>query len=117
SSNTLGNAYADLLIGNLNSYSETSFNRVNDISYNTFEFFVQDSWKVSRRLTLELGLRMTHFTPWTDDLGFGYSVFDPSKYSASCTPLQYCGFLWNKRDPSVPTAGFPGRVAFWQPRF
>ena len=56
-----GNAYADMLTGTLNGYQETSFNRINDIAYNTYEGFVQDSWKVSRRLTLELGIRMTHF--------------------------------------------------------
>ena len=33
--------------GNLYSYTETSFNRINDISYNTYEGFVQDSWKVN----------------------------------------------------------------------
>src|SRR5207249_11117789 len=34
-SNTMGNPYLDQLLGNLNSYAETSFNRINDISYNT----------------------------------------------------------------------------------
>ena len=116
-SNTVGNAYADLLLGNLNAYSETNFNRINDISYDTIEGFVQDSWKVTKRLTLELGIRITHFTPWKDDLGFGYSIFDYSKYNSSCTPQQYCGFLWNKRDSSVPLGGFPTRTAFYQPRF
>lgn len=116
-SNTSGNPYADMLLGNLNSYSETSFNRVNDISYNTYEGFAQDSWKVSRRLTLELGLRLTHFTPWKDDLGFGFSIFNYAQFNPSCTPLQYCGFLWNKRDSSVPLGGFPTRAAFYQPRF
>jgi hypothetical protein len=115
-SNTLGNPYADQLIGNLNSYNETNFNRINDISYETFEGFVQDSWKVNKRLTLDLGVRITHFTPWKDDLGFGFSIFDYSKYSSSCTPTQYCGFLWNKRDPSVPVGGFPTAPPFWQPR-
>ncbi len=116
-SNSLGSGYADMLIGNLNSYTETNFNRINDIGYTTIEGFLQDSWKVSKRMTLELGVRITRFTPWTDNLGFGYSIFDPSKYSTSCLPVQYCGFVWNKRDPSVPVAGFPTRAAFYQPRF
>ena len=115
-SNTLGNPYADMLVGNLNSYTEASFNRVNDISYTTFEGYVQDSWKVSKRLTVDLGIRITHFTPWTDNLGFGFSVFDPSKYKPTCAPIEYCGFLWNKRDPSVPVGGFPTKGANYQPR-
>jgi len=114
--NSLGNEYADLLTGTLNSYNETSFNRINDIAYSTYEGFVQDSWKLTRRLTLELGLRMTHFTPWADRTGAGYSIFDYSQYNASCTPLQYCGFVWHKRDPKVPIGGFPTRGLFYQPR-
>jgi hypothetical protein len=116
-SNTMGNPYLDMLLGNLNAYTETNFNRVNDIYYNTYEGFLQDSWKVNRRLTLELGIRITHFAPWADSLGFGFSVFDYSKYNSSCTPTQYCGFLWNKRDSSVPMGGFPTRGAYYQPRF
>jgi hypothetical protein len=116
-SNTLGNPYADMLVGNLNSYNETNFNRINDISYTTFEGFIQDSWKVNARLTVDLGIRITHFTPWSDNLGYGFSIFDYSKYNSSCTPTQYCGFLWHKRDSSVPLGGFPTRTAFYQPRF
>ena len=105
--NTTGNEYADLLTGTLNGYNEASFNRINDIAYSTYEGFVQDSWKVSRRLTVELGIRLTHFTPWADRTGAGYSIFDYSQYKSTCTPLQYCGFVWHKRDPNVPIGGFP----------
>ncbi|MDR3699508.1 MAG: TonB-dependent receptor [Candidatus Sulfopaludibacter sp.] len=115
-SNTFGNEYADLLYGNLYGYNETSFNRINDISYNTYEGFVQDSWKVNRRLTLELGLRMTHFQPWIDRTGAGYSIFNYSQYKSTCQPTDYCGFEWNKRDPNVPIGGFPTRALFFQPR-
>lgn len=113
---TLGNAYADLITGTLNSYNETSFNRVNDIAYNTYEGFIQDSWKVNKRLTLDLGIRFTHFQPWYDRLGYGFSVFNYADYSASCSPTQYCGFLWHSRDKSVPLGGFPTRALFYQPR-
>jgi hypothetical protein len=115
-SNTFGNEYADLLYGNLNGYTETNFNRVNDIAYNTSEFFVQDSWKATRRLTLELGLRLTHFQPWYDRLGYGYSIFVPADYNANCTPIEYCGFEWHSRDKSVPNGGFETRALFYQPR-
>ncbi len=114
--NTTGNEYADLLTGTLSGYSEANFNRVNDIGYTTFEGFVQDSWKVSKRLTLDLGIRLTHFTPWADNVGFGYSVFVPANYNASCPALQYCGFEWHKRDNNVPIGGFPTRALFVQPR-
>jgi len=116
-----GNEYADLLTGNLNDYTETNFNRINDISYNTYEFFGQDSWKATRRLTLEFGMRFSHFTPWVDDENFGYSIFDPSLYSsanngACAAAPTFCGFVWNKRDSSVPLGGFPTRALFYQPR-
>ncbi len=115
--NSYGSGYADMVTGNLSGgYSDQSFNRLNDIAYTTYEGFVQDSWKFSKRLTLELGLRMTHFTPWEDRLGFGYSIFDYSQYKSTCQPTDYCGFEWNKRNPSVPIGGFPTRKLFWQPR-
>jgi len=116
-SNTVGNDYADMLLGNLSGFSQNSFNRVNDIAYKTYEGFVQDSWKINRQLTLELGIRLTHFTPWVDRLNYGFSIWDPSQYNTSCKPTDYCGFVWNGRNSSVPMGGFPTRAMFYQPRF
>ncbi len=113
---TTGSVYSDLLTGTVSNYQEQSFNRVNDIAYHQFEFFAQDSWKVTRRLTLEYGLRASHLPPWTDRLGFGYAVFDQSQYNPSAPPTEYSGFLWNARDPSVPLGGFPTRALYWAPR-
>ena len=116
--NTLGDPYADLAAGILNSYNEASFNRINDIAYNTYEGFVQDDWKVTPRLTVNYGLRFTHFQPWADRLGDGYSIFVPSEYTGqSCTAAPtFCGFEWHKKDSAVPIGGFPTRALFYQPR-
>jgi len=115
---TTGNAYADMLEGNLSSFNQANFNRLNDISYNTVEGFIQDSWKVTPRLTVDAGLRITHFTPWSDREGFGYSTFTPSLYQgASCASAPtFCGFQWHSRSSSVPLGGFPTRAIYWQPR-
>jgi len=115
-STSFGNAYADLITGNLSGgYNESNFNRINDIAYSTWEGFVQDSWKVSKKLTVNYGLRMTHFTPWTDRTGAGYAIFNPAKFNASCAAT-YCGFDWHKIDPSIPASGFPSKAVLWQPR-
>lgn len=112
-----GSPYGDLLLGRINNYQEQSFNRLNNIGYHTFELFAQDAWKVTRRLSLDLGIRASHFQPWQDREGFGYAVFDYSKYRPGSAPADYSGFSWNKRDPSVPLGGFPSRALFWAPRF
>jgi len=115
---SLGNPYADMATGTISGgYNESSFNRLNDIAYNTYEGFVQDSWKVKRNLTVEMGLRFSHFQPWADRVGFGFSIFDYAQYKSTCLPTDYCGFAWHARDPNVPLAGFPTRALFYQPRF
>ena len=112
-----GNEYADLLTGNLSQYQETNFNRINDIHYNTYEFFVQDSWKATRKMTVEMGIRFSHFQPWIDALGYGYSIFDTTQFAPDCASSPtYCGFEWHAKDKSVPVSGFPSRALFYQPR-
>jgi hypothetical protein len=112
-----GNEYADLLTGNLSQYNESSKNRLNDIHYGTYEFFAQDSYKVNKKLTLEYGIRFSHFQPWIDALGFGYSIFNQANYAPDCaTSPTFCGFAWHSKDSSVPVGGFPTRTLFYQPR-
>jgi hypothetical protein len=115
---TTGDSYADEVLGLASHYDETSFNRVNDIAYNTYEGFVQDDWKATKRLTINFGLRFTHFQPWNDRLGDGFSIFDQTQYAPDCTGAPtFCGFEWHKKNASVPLGGFPTRALFYQPRF
>ena len=118
-----GDDYADMLSGNLSQYSETNFNRLNAISYWTFEGFAQDSWALTPKFTLNYGVRFTHFTPWIDDLNFGYSIFNPAAYTSGIATNPkcaqgptFCGFEWHARDNAVPNGGFATRALFYQPR-
>ena len=84
----------------------------------TYEFFGQDSWKATKKLTLEFGVRFTHFQPWIDALGFGYSIFDQSQFAPGCASSPtFCGFEWHAKNSAVPVGGFPTRTLFYQPRF
>jgi hypothetical protein len=118
-----GDSYADEVLGIASNYNETTKNRLNDEAYNTLDFFVQDDWKVTKRLTVNLGLRFSHAQPWYDRLGDGFAIFDVSAYNTAyatnpaCTGAPtYCGFEWHAEDSSVPLAGFPTRSLFYQPR-
>ena len=104
-----------MLTGNItNGYGETNFNRINNISYNQYEFFVQDSWKATKRLTVEFGLRLSHFSPWTDREGFGYSIFNPAQYGpACCTACWILWLRWRTQGQGGPVGGFPTRAFYF----
>jgi hypothetical protein len=78
-----GDAYADLLLGRPNLYDETNTVAFNDNRRNSFETFIDDSWKATRRLTLNFGLRYSYFPPAhePDDRFrvFVISQYDPAK--------------------------------------
>jgi hypothetical protein len=73
--------YANALLGDVNSYSQYNATTTFDVEYENLEFYVQDNWKVNRRLTLDLGLRMYHQTPQID-LNNTFVNFNPTLYAA-----------------------------------
>jgi hypothetical protein len=112
-----GNVYADMLTGIISGgYSETNFDPLIAMHYTSASFYAQDSWKVSKRFTLDYGLRFDHLGPWVDDQGYGPAVFVPSAYNASAPATALTGFEWHKKDPSIPLGGTPGRAFFYNPR-
>ncbi len=53
-------SFSNFLTGNANNgFSQGSTNNRVDVNLNVYEFYVQDNWKVSPRLTLNLGARYT----------------------------------------------------------
>ncbi len=82
------NGYGNALLGYFSSYSEQNLRLANIVDYWNSEFYVQDSWRASRRLTFDLGVRFYHQTPQVDENGT-WAIFDPSKYSAANAPRLY----------------------------
>jgi hypothetical protein len=113
-----GNAYADTLLGRVAQYSETNKDVILAMAYHTPAVYVQDSWKVTRRFTLDYGIRFDHFGAWYDQSGTGLAIWDPTLYNPDpAAASQLTGIDWHKRDPKVPLSGTPSRFVFYSPRF
>jgi hypothetical protein len=81
-----GQSFANFLTGNANGgFSQASTNNKVDVNEYIFAAFAQDNWKVTPRLTLNLGVRYSYLTPYIDMAQLGNN-FDPATYSASASP-------------------------------
>ena len=72
-----GNGYANALLGYVNSYSQQTARAVFKTKYSNFEYYVQDNYRVNRRLTLDYGIRLYYQNPQSDMNGT-FSIFDPA---------------------------------------
>ncbi|MBI2685981.1 MAG: TonB-dependent receptor [Acidobacteria bacterium] len=80
--NTSGIAVANAALGYFNDYSETSAKTVTPWVATGIDWFVQDSWKATKKLTLEIGLRHSIWPPWHSRWGT-LSMFNPAFFDAS----------------------------------
>ena len=83
--NTTRNAIADVLLGNFQNYWEDQSDRSYWSRATMLDFYAQDSWKVNRRLGVELGIRYSLMLPFYDALGQS-STFVSSLYSRAKAP-------------------------------
>ena len=65
-------------MGVVTSYAENSSSPISDMAYQTLSFYVDDAWKASKRLSLQLGFRFEHIGHWYDRQNNGLAVFLPS---------------------------------------
>ncbi len=79
-------AFANFLIGNANNgFTQGSIAATPNVMENLYEAYVQDDWKATRRLTLNLGVRYSYFgQPY--DANNQLSNFDPATYVAANAP-------------------------------
>lgn len=82
------NAFSNALLGTLTSYSETSTRVFPDLRFRNIEWYVQDNWRVTPRLTLDLGVRFYHVAPQYD-VNHTMATFFPQYYDPSKAPALY----------------------------
>ncbi|HVN20500.1 MAG TPA: carboxypeptidase regulatory-like domain-containing protein [Dongiaceae bacterium] len=111
-----GNEYADLLMGiGMATYEQQGPPTVVNVAQNIASFYGQDDWKVTRRLTINYGLRFEHY-PKPYNSQFGMAVFNPAKYDPSAAPNVNTGVAWHASDSSVPSNGSSVPFFFYSPR-
>jgi hypothetical protein len=77
-----GFSYANAAVGSFTSYTQASRYAMPEWVYKNFEWYVQDNWKVDRKLTLDYGVRFYYLTPQWDQT-LAASTFLPDQYDTS----------------------------------
>ncbi len=80
-----GNSFTDFLVGDITNYSQSNAEPKYHFKFKIFEPFVQDDWHVNKKLTLNLGLRLSMFGLYTEKNNLAYN-FDPAAYVQANMP-------------------------------
>lgn len=81
--NSTGNAFADALLGNFRTYTETNIDPVAFFRFSQYDAYASDSYKVNRKLSIEFGVRYQYGLPTYSQqnnmANFDPKLYDPSK--------------------------------------
>ena len=126
------NYLADFFAGYVGTFTQQNFNAKTDLYYWTASWYATDSYKLTKKLTLDFGVRFDHLGPWQDKHGLGMATFFPNLYATdpknTTNPdgsLFEPGVRWhggnhatnnNAGFAGVPSSGVPSRWAFVSPR-
>jgi hypothetical protein len=86
--NNTGNAYSNAITGNFYSYQESNSRVETNGRGTNIAWFVQDNWRLHRRLTLDYGMRFSYYTPYSQKDG-NAAGFLPDQYTISSAPRLY----------------------------
>jgi hypothetical protein len=80
-----GNGFADLLVGYINTFAQPNQNVKYYNRYKVLEPFLQDDWRVTPRVTLNLGVRVSLYGSYHEKYLNAYN-FDPTTYNPAIAP-------------------------------
>lgn len=80
-----GNSLADLLVGNIASYHQWNIEAKYYNRYKIVEPYFQDDWRITKRLTVNLGLRLSLFGTYRERYKQAFN-FDPSAFVTANQP-------------------------------
>jgi hypothetical protein len=109
------NVVLDRQLGRNAFYQESISQPVPDELWHQWSLWAQDSWKASRKLTINVGLRADHMGQWYDKLG-GAQVWNPSVYVNTPAASPNTGLSWNANDSSIPNSGWKSKLFQYNPR-
>ena len=102
-----GNAFADLLLGNIANYAQSDFTIKYYNRYKIVEPYFQDDWRVTKRLTLNLGLRVSLFGTYRERYQHAFN-FSPADFAAGGSPaIDITGNVTGVAGAFIPGAGNP----------
>ena len=113
-----GNWLADFFEGHIQTFDQQTFlPRTNVYFWNT-DFYAQDTWRVTPRVSVTYGVRFQHLGAWTDAHGIGAAIWTPSTISTpfdpNTNPLP--GLQWHALNKSIPNSGTGSPSLFYSPR-
>jgi hypothetical protein len=83
--NSTGNVVADALLGNFQNYTEGEQDQEWRARFWQYEFYAQDNWRVTPKLTLDVGVRYNIMAPLYSALN-NFSTFDLKRYDPANAP-------------------------------
>jgi hypothetical protein len=111
------NPTANFLMGIEQGYNENNASPVSDMNYQTFAVYFDDSWKASRRITVEFGIRMDHDGHWYDHQQNGEAVWIPGLAASDQAAGKLDpGVYWHGINAGIPNSGQPDKFAYPDPR-
>jgi hypothetical protein len=116
STKTGGDAFADFLLGDLYQSVVAVALATANFQRNTEAAFIDDTWKLTPKVTLSLGLRYELTPPWTDTLGNEFSVAIPRILAVSQVAQadpSLVPYMVRQGNCSDPYAGPPPLAIRW----